>query len=237
MELKSEYGAVVRLIWRYLNMELHHIGKRVKIASYIVYSSWNEVLGTVSICCLRAPVPYSILIWSPHIHAQVATSYNMAIPRTLIAILLSQLHALYNIIILTFMIAISLFLGRCRRRGHCCSSTTAPTGGGQRCRKRWSQRGRWPRRLHSYTKVGSRGRDPVAERSSLESPADVNHALCEAKSGASYGSSPNDRLNHRFKRATVVAATNYKTGDTKIRTDWTNMIWSRFATERTLKWF
>jgi len=55
----------------------------------------------------------------------------------------------------------------------------------------------------------------VAERSSLESLANVNHALCEAKSGASYGSSPNDRLNYRFKRATVVAATNYKTGDTK----------------------
>ena len=44
-------------------------------------------------------------------------------------------------------------------------------------------------------KVGSRDRGLVAERSSLESPADVNHALCEAKSGASYGSSPNNRLN------------------------------------------
>jgi len=81
------------------------------------------------------------------------------------------------------------------------------------------RRGRWPRRLHYYTKVGSRDRGLVAERSLLESPADVNHALCEAKSGALYGSSPNDRLNYRFKRATVVAATNYKTGDTKIRTD------------------
>ena len=74
-------------------------------------------------------------------------------------------------------------------------------------------------RLYYYTKVGSRDRGLVAERSSLESLADVNHALCEAKYGASYGSSPNDRLNYRFKRATVVAATNYKTGDTKIRTD------------------
>jgi hypothetical protein len=33
----------------------------------------------------------------------------------------------------------------CGRR---CNSTTAPTGGGWRCRKRRSQRGRWPRRLH-----------------------------------------------------------------------------------------
>jgi len=206
-------------------MELLHIGKRVKFASYTIYSSWNEVLGTVSICSLRASVPYSIPIWSSHMCAKVTTSYNMATPNTLIAILLSHLHALYNIIILAFVIAISLFLGRRRRRRHYCSSTTAPTGGGQRCRKRWSQRGRWPRRrLYYYTKVGSRDRGLVAERSSLESLADVNHALCEAKYGASYGSSPNNRLNYRFKRATVVAATNYKTGDTKIRTDWTNMI-------------
>jgi hypothetical protein len=30
-------------------MELLHIGKRVKFASYTIYSSCNEVLGTVSI--------------------------------------------------------------------------------------------------------------------------------------------------------------------------------------------
>jgi len=50
------------------------------------------------------------------------------------------------------------------------------------------QRGRWLRRgLHYYTKVGSRDRGLVAERGSLESLTDVNHGLCEAKSGASYG--------------------------------------------------
>ena len=132
---------------------------------------------------LRAPVPYSISIWSPRIRAKVTTSYNMATPNTPIAILLSHLHALYNIIILTFVMTISLFL---RRRGHCCSSTTAPTGGGQRCRKRQSQRGRWPRRrLHYYTKIGSRDRGLVAERGSFELLTDVNY---EVKYGALFWS-------------------------------------------------
>jgi hypothetical protein len=111
------------------------------------------------------------------------TSCNMATLHTLIAILLSHLRALYNII--TFVIIISLFSGR--RGGHC-NSATAPTGGRQRCRKRRSQRGRWPRRrLYYYTKVGSRDRGLVAERGSLESLTDVNHALREVKSGALSG--------------------------------------------------
>ena len=54
-------------------------------------------------------------------------------------------------------------------------------------------------RLHYYTKVGSRDRGLVAERGSLELLTDVNHGLCEAKSGASYGGLPTDRLNYRFK--------------------------------------
>ena len=208
-------------------------------SSFISVSASNlqAILYTVVEMRFLAPFQYVAFELPFHIPYQsgaliYTTSCNMATPHTLIVILLSHLHTLYNIIILTFVIAISLFLG-CRR--HCCSSTTAPMGGGQRCRKRWSQRGRWlRRRLHYYTKVGSRDRGLVAERSSLELLADVNHALCEAKSGALYGSSLNDLLNYRFKCATVVAATNYKTGDTKIRTDWTNMIWSRFATECSL---
>ena len=164
-------------------MELLHIGKRAKFASHTVYGSWNKALGTVSICSLRASVPYSILIWSSHIRAKVTTSYNMATPNTLIAILLSHLHALYNIIILAFVITISLFL-RCS--GHCCSSTTAPTEGGQRCRECQSQRGRWlRRRLHCYTKVGSRDRGLVAERGSFKLLSDVNH---EVKYGALFWS-------------------------------------------------
>jgi hypothetical protein len=47
---------------------------------------------------------------------------------------------------------------------------------------------------------------------------DVNYALYEAKARASYKSLLKDQLNYRFKYATVVAATNYKMGDTKIRT-------------------
>jgi hypothetical protein len=106
----------------------------------------------------------------------------MATPNTPIAIL-SHLHTLYNIIILTFVIIISLFL---RRRGHYCSSTTAPTGGGQRGRKRRSQRGRWPRGgLYCYTKVGSRDRGLMAERGSFELLTNVNH---EVKYGASFWS-------------------------------------------------
>jgi len=55
----------------------------------------------------------------------------MATPHTPIAILLSHLQALYNNnSILTFVIAISLFLGRCGRRGRHYNSTTAPIGGG-----------------------------------------------------------------------------------------------------------
>jgi hypothetical protein len=89
-------------------------------------------------------------------------------------------------------------------------------------------------RLHYYTKVGSRDRGLVAEGGLLELLTDINHGLCEAKSGASYGGLPNDRLIYRFKWASAVAAANYKMGDAKKRTDWTNMIWSWFATERTL---
>ena len=181
-------------------MELLHIGKRVKFASYTICSSWDEVLGTVSICSLRASVPYSIPIWSSHIPAKVTTFCNMATLHTLIAILLSHLQALSDFIILTFVIAISLFLGHHRRRERCCSSTTAPTGGERRCRKRWPQRGRWPRRrLHYYTKVGSRDRGLVAGRGSLELLTNVNHGLCEAKSRALYKGLLNDRLNYRFK--------------------------------------
>ena len=56
----------------------------------------------------------------------------------------------------------------------------------------------------------------MAERNLLKLPANVNYALCKAKSGALYGSLLNNRLNYRFIQAIVVAATNYKTGDTKI---------------------
>jgi len=41
-------------------------------------------------------------------------------------------------------------------------------------------------RLYYYTKVGSR------DRGSLELLTDINHGLCEAKSGALYGGLPND---------------------------------------------
>jgi len=119
------------------------------------------------------------------------TSCNIATPHTPIAILLSR--ALYNII--SFVIIISLFLGRHGRRGRHCNSTTAPTEGGQRCRKRRSQRGRWPRRRpYYYTKVGSRDRGLVAERGSLESLTDVNYALCEVKSGALSGATEQSPL-------------------------------------------
>ena len=123
----------------------------------------------------------------------------MMTPHTPFAILLSYLQALHNhIIILTFVIATSSFSGHRGRRGRHCDSTTAPTRGGQRCGKRRSQRGRWLRRLHCYTKVGSRDRGLVAERGSFESLTDVNHALCEVKYGALYGASSNDRLNRDF---------------------------------------
>ena len=123
---------------------------------------------------------------SSYIHAKVAAFCDIATLHTPTAILLSHLQALYNNNnILTFIIAISLFLGR---RGRYYNSTTARTGGGQRCRKRQSQRGYWPRRrLYCYTKVESRDRGLVAERCLFESLTNVNYGLCEAKSGASYG--------------------------------------------------
>ena len=163
---------------------------------------------------------------------------DMATPRIPIAILLSHLQALSNVIILTFVIAISSFSG-----GVCTQYTDIWRG------TKWTSQllyGHEQRlvnltcmrpkvfRLHYYTKVGSRDRGLVAERGSLELLTDINHGLCEAKSGASYGGLPNDRLIYRFTWGSAVAATNYKMGDTKRRTDWTNMIWSRFATECTL---
>ena len=44
----------------------------------------------------------------------MTTSYDMATPHTPIAILLSHLQALYNVIILTFVIAMGLFPGGVR---------------------------------------------------------------------------------------------------------------------------
>ena len=137
----------------------------------------------------------------------------MTTPHAPTAILLSHLQALYNIIILTFINAISLFLGHCRRHRCYCNSTTGRTGGRRRRRKRRSQRGRWPRgRLHCHSKIGSRDRGLVAERGSFESLTNVNHALCKVKYGASTERSTQLHIQ-------MVAATNYKTSDTKRRTD------------------
>ena len=110
---------------------------------------------------------------------------NIATLYTLIIILQSHLHTLYNVIILTFIIAISLFLRHRRCRGRYCNSTMGHTGG-QRRRKRQLQRGHWPRRrLYCYTKVGSRDRGLVAERGLFELLTNVNH---EVKYGASFWS-------------------------------------------------
>jgi hypothetical protein len=91
-------------------MELLHIGKRVKFASYTIYSSCNEVLGTVSIWSLELQfhIPYQS---GARIRAKITTSCDMATPHAPIATLQSHLQALYNNIILTFVIAISLFSG------------------------------------------------------------------------------------------------------------------------------
>ena len=160
----------------------------------------------------------------------------MATPHTLIAILLSHLQALYNNNnILTFVIAISLFLGRHRRCGRHCSSTTAPTGGGQRHRKRRSQRGRQLRRLYCYTKVGSRDRGLVAERGSFELLTNVNR---EVEYGASFWScnrtidsitdsnEPRQQPPLITKRETLKGARIEQI-----------MIWRRLATERALSLF
>ena len=126
----------------------------------------------------------------------------MATPHALIAILLSHLQALSNVIILTFVIAISSFSG-----GVCAQYTDIWRG------TKWTSQllyGHEQRlvnltcmrpkvRLHYYTKVGNRDRGLVAEGGSLKLLTDINHGLCEAKSGASYGGLPNDRLIYRFK--------------------------------------
>ena len=79
-------------------------------------------------------------------------------------------------------------------------------------------RGRWPRRrLYYYTKVGSRDRGLVAKRGLFESLSDVNYALCEVKYGTSSGAVTEQSTQLHIQ---MVAATNYKTGDTKRRTDW-----------------
>ena len=72
------------------------------------------------------------------------------------------------------------------------------------------------RKLHYYTKVGSRDTGLVAERGSFESLTNVNHALCEVEYGASSGASTEQSTQLHIQ---IVAATNYKTGDTKWRMD------------------
>ena len=64
------------------------------------------------------------------------TSCNIVTPHAPIVVLLSHLQALYNnnVVILTFIIVISLFLGHYRRCGRHCNSI-APIGGRQRRRK------------------------------------------------------------------------------------------------------
>jgi hypothetical protein len=94
----------------------------------------------------------------------------MATPQAPIATLQSRLQALYNVIILTFVIAISLFPGVAVTLLWLVGEVGKDVGNINR-------RGRWPRRLHYYTKVGSRDRGLVVERSSFESLTDVNHAL------------------------------------------------------------
>jgi len=56
----------------------------------------------------------------------------------------------------------------------------------------------------------------VAKRGLFESLTDVNHALCEVKYGASSGAVTEQLTQLHIQMA---AATNYKTGDTKRRTD------------------
>ena len=72
------------------------------------------------------------------------------------------------------------------------------------------------RKPHYHTKIESRDRGLVAERGSFESLTDVNHALFEVKYGASSGALTEQSTQLHIQ---MVAATNYKTGDTKRRTD------------------
>jgi len=110
-------------------------------------SNLQAILYTVVEMELLAPFQYVASSSCSIFHFNIELSHtcqsdDMATLHTPIAILLSHLQALYNnIIILTFIIAISLFLGRRGRRERHCNPTTAPTGGGQKYRKRRSQRG------------------------------------------------------------------------------------------------
>ena len=84
-------------------MELLHIGKRVKFASYTVVET--RFLAPFQYVAFKLPfhIPYQsgALIYT--------TFYNMGTPHTLIIILLSHLQVLYNNNFLFFIIAISLF--------------------------------------------------------------------------------------------------------------------------------
>jgi hypothetical protein len=73
-------------------MELLHIGKRLKFASYTVYSSWNEVLGIVSICSFELPLIFHFNLELSYARPSDDFYYNMATPHTPIAILLSHLQ-------------------------------------------------------------------------------------------------------------------------------------------------
>ena len=57
----------------------------------------------------------------------------------------------------------------------------------------------------------------MAKRNLFKLLINVNYILYKAKARALYKSLLKDRLNYRFKYTIVVATTNYKIGDTKIR--------------------
>ena len=125
----------------------------------------------------------------------MTTSYDMATPHAPIAILLLHLQALYNIIILTFVISMSLFPGRhgvavallrlLREVGEGVESVDRREGVGQGGGS-------------ITTPKQGVAIEAWWQRGSLKSPTKINDPLCEVKYGASSGGLPNDRLIYRF---------------------------------------
>ena len=119
----------------------------------------------------------------------MTTSYEMAPPPTPITILLLHLQVLYDVIILTFIIATSLFPS-----GTCTQYTDIWRG------TRWTTQLLYGHeaRLVSLTHKKGVAIEAWRQRGSLESLTKVNHVLCEAESEAESGALPNNRLNYRF---------------------------------------
>ena len=141
----------------------------------------------------------------PCIRAQLTAAYNIAtLPTPIATLFQSRLYVFYDDLILTLTI-VMILLPRVAGGRSSTSASTEARGG---------------RRGHRLRRSHSKSRDRGCSRGTYSNRSSRSIAYCATlDSGLQSGGLPNDRLNHSFNWATAVAATNYKTVNTKRRTD------------------